>query len=67
MAVHRFRGRMDPVIDFVSMLLSSAMVIGAAWIGYKLLLADKDIEGWSMLMGTLVVVLTAFWGKRKIR
>ncbi len=64
MAVHRFRGRMDPLLEFVGMILAFSMVIAAGWVGYSLTLADKDTAGWTALAAALAVVLVAFW-KRK--
>jgi uncharacterized membrane protein len=65
MAVHRFRGRMDPILEFVGMLFAFGMVMGAGWVGYQLLLADKDSAGWTTLMGALSIVVIAFWKRKR--
>lgn len=64
MAVHRFRGRMEPITDLVAMLFAFSLVIAAGWVGYDLIMADKDLPGWTALVTALAIILVAFW-KRK--
>lgn len=65
MAAQRFRQIMEPLLDLFGMMISFALVAGAGWVGYLLLLADKDTAGWTALSTGLAVILVAFWGRKK--
>lgn len=65
MAVQRFRGIMEPINDLLGMVFSVALILAAGWVGYMLILADKDLAGWTALATALSVILVAFWSKKK--